>query len=127
MNDLFSDFESYFREKNVLGNAAIFFDATQDDPHRAVTLYEYQGLTGLPQVAGAVRSMQIVIRDSTVVSAKALANEIYRSLLTEDGILNLTPTRWCMIVLKHPPFKVKVDDKGRPHYGFNVGITTYID
>lgn len=125
MKDLLLDLETYFVSNGIVTSA--FRDTILNEPDTAVALYEFQGSNGLPQIAGALRSVQVVSRDCSATAAKAKAKELYNALITEDGIINLTSERWCLLSLRQPPFKIKVDDAGRVYYGFNIGVTTYND
>jgi len=126
MADLLADIQAYFTAAGLV-DGAFFLDASQDTPDKAITVYEYTGETGIPQVASVLRSVQVVARDKAANAARVKANSLYKALQTEDGILQLTAERWCMISLRQPPFKMKVDSAGRTYYCFNVGITTYED
>jgi hypothetical protein len=125
MTDLLTDFETYFKLKGVLTN--MFRDTMPDTPDVAISMYEYQGDNPVPQVQGSYRPVQLVVRDLSATTAKNKAREIYKTLMTEDGILNLTSERWCVIDLKQMPFRLKSDDAGRVYYAFNIGTITYID
>ena len=125
MADLLQDFESYFKSKNV--NTLIFRDTMPDKPDNAIALYEYQGSKDFPQIDGATRPVQIVVRDKSATAAKVLARQLYNLLQTDDSILYLTAERWAIVYLKEPPFKLKADDKDRIYYCFNVITTTYED
>lgn len=125
MTDLLLDFEAYFVSKGI--SVAVFRDNIQDTPDTAIAIYEYQGSNSLPQIGITDRSIQISARDKSATKAKKLAQDLYKLLVTEEGILNLTPERWTMTYLLQPPFKIQVDDKGRTFYGFNITVTTYND
>lgn len=127
MADLLEDFGAYFSSAGLLSSTAFGIDHMPDKPASCVAVYEYAGSNGPPQVAGSSRSVQIVVRDESSRAAKMKADEIYRALDVEDGILNLTPERWCAIYLRQTPFKLKVDEQNRTYYAFNVGVTTFND
>lgn len=127
MANLLQDFETYFTTMGVITAGAFYKNTMLDTPDSAAAVYEYQGSVGLPQIASALRSIQIVARDKTDAGARAQINLLYNSLVTDDGILDLAPLRWSMIALRQPPFKMKVDTAGRTYYCFNVGVTTYTD
>lgn len=127
MKDLLMDLEAYLTSVSLSGRPPIFKDNMLDSPDTAIALYEYQGNAPLPQIAGTLRSVQVVTRAKVPFQAKQLANEVYKHLQTEEGILNLTEERWCVLTLRQPPFKLKVDNSGRTYYCFNLGITTYND
>ena len=125
MTDLLQDFENYFKSKGV--DTPIFRDTIPDKPDNAIALYEYQGAGGLPQIEGATRPVQIVVRNKSATAAKVLARQLYNLLQTDDSILYLTAERWATVYLKEPPFKLKADDKDRIYYCFNAITTTYED
>lgn len=125
--DLLQDFGTYFTVAGLSTTDALFYDMMGDGPDSSVAIYEYQGASAPAQVAGSERSIQIVVRDRSALSAKGKINSLYKTLQTDDGIIQLTPERWCVLHLRQPPFKIKVDEKNRAYYGFNVGATTYID
>lgn len=127
MKDLLTDIESFLKAEQLDEGVAIFKDSMQEKPDFAICLYEYGGSTPLPQIQGATRPVQIVVRSAKVSEAKTRINAIYNTLCTEDGIISFTPERWAMIAIQQPPFRMKVDDKGRVYYCFNVVTTTYID
>lgn len=127
MPDLLTDFESYFTAGSLLTSWSLFKDTILDTPDDAIAIYEYSGSVGDIQIAGASRSIQIVTRSKVAVTAKAKANELYKSLRTDDGILDLTTTRWTVIDLKQPPFRMKVDNQARVYYCFNLSVSTYED
>jgi hypothetical protein len=125
MADLLVDFETYFVAKGVA--SVVYKDIAPDQPDILVALYEYEGSNPVAQIDGSSRSIQVMVRDVSAAAAKLKIKGIYNSLITEDGILDLTDTRWCTIYLKQPPFKMKVDESNRSYYVFNVAVTTYID
>lgn len=127
MNDLLKDFESYFTSLDVIESGKFFRDTMPDMPDSLVCVFEYSGQGSIPQIQTANRSIQIAVRDKNATVAMQKAKQLYGTLITEDGILSLTEVRWCMVHLRQTPFKIRVDEKGRSYYGFNVGVTTYID
>ena len=127
MADLLDDLETYFTSLNIVTPGTIFKDTLPDLPDSAIAIYCYSGYSSLPQIAGVNYSIQIVVRDKSATVAKSKAKELYNALLTEDGILYLTPERWSLVFPRQVPFKIKVDTKERIYYGFNADITTYAD
>lgn len=125
MATLLEDLKSYLVEGGVVPPDLCTLDSMPDKPDYVVTLYEYQGASPPPQIASAHYSVQIVVRAKKSTEAKQKAWDIYKALETEDGYLNITPTRWSMVYLREPPFRMKVDNSGRLHYGFNLGITSH--
>lgn len=121
------DFEAYFVSRGLADPTSFFKDTMLDQPDTAIAVYEYTGFAGLPQISGVFRSVQVVSQAKSAADAKTKADALYASLLTEDGILNLTPERWAVLRPLQTPFKIKVDNFGRSYYGFNVRIITYSD
>lgn len=127
MADLGEDFETFFATAGLLSDFAFGIDIMQESPDSAISVYEYSGGTVAPQVAGAVRQIQVVVRNAEPYEAKKKADALYHSLDSDDGIVNLTEERWGAITLLQTPFKMKVDNKDRFYYVFNLSITTYSD
>jgi hypothetical protein len=129
MPDLLEDIVTYFMTNGLVQGDGIdtYRDTAPDIGDSLVVVYEYEGDPLVPQIASANRSIQVVAIDKSATAAKNKARLLQNSLLTDNGILNLTPTRWCMPVIRNVPVKIKVDAQKRIHYGFNVGITTYND
>lgn len=125
MSDLLIDLETYFTYLSLA--STVNRDTVLDTPDSVVALYEYPGQSFGPHIAGAQRNVQILVRDHSAAAAKTKARELYNSLNIEDGILNLTNERWCTVQPMQPPFKMRVDDKNRVYYGFNVNFVTYLD
>lgn len=125
MADLLVDFETYFVSKNIA--TTVYKDTAPDAPNSLIALYEHQGTAFMPQIDGAMRSIQFVVRDASAAKAKTKAKDMYNTLITEDGLLNLTEQRWCLISISQPPFRMKTDEAGRVYYAFNANVTTYID
>lgn len=130
MADLLEDFQSFFIAAGLVTVANCSLDQMPDTPTTpplCVAIYEYQGQQGAAQIAGAHRSIQIVVRSANVKDVRNKAKELYNSLVTDDHDINLTPERWGMLYLRQPPFRFKVDENKRIYYAFNIGITTYTD
>lgn len=126
MADLLSDIEAYIKGASKIV-FPFFKDHIEDKPDTAIALYEYTGQSPTAQVEGVLRSVQVVVRSKSPAEAKHCINEIYKLLLTEDSVVDFTASRWALVSLRQPPFKMKVDEKGRVYYVFNAGITTYLD
>lgn len=102
----------------------ITLDAIGEEPDKAMVLYTYDsGLFG-SQIAGHTSYVQIVARAKSSTDAYNLALSAMNSLIVEDEIVQLTPTRWAKVSVAQTPLKIKVDDAGRLYYGFNVSIIT---
>lgn len=102
-------------------------DHMPDEPDTAIALYEYEGSLPSPQIAGATRPVQVVVRSKRPTEASELSYVIMKLLRTEDGILQLTEDRWSAINIRQVPFKMKTDEAGRVYYCFNSYFTTYLD
>lgn len=124
---LLDDFETYFASQGLLTDFAVFKDAAQDKPDKAIIISEYSGAAVSAKIAGASRSVQVLARGPNPVDGMAMANVLFRSLRVEDDIIQLTPERWGQITLRQSPIRIKVDTQGRVYYGFNLGIITYND
>jgi len=124
--DIFQDFETYFATKGVL-DIPFFYDTFLDSPDFAAALFEYQGQSAPPKVEGVSRSLQLNVRDKNSVLARNKIQEMYNLLEAEGSIIYVTPERWGQITLRQPPFKMRIDEKGRTYYCFNFGLITYHD
>lgn len=127
MAELLSDMRSFILANVDTTGYSIFEDTMLDEPDNAIAIYEYAGVSPIPQIESTLRSLQIVSRSKSSLAAKQMANSIVAVLRPEDGILDLTTERWCQIVVRQAPFKLKVDPSGRTYYVFNVGLNTYYD
>jgi hypothetical protein len=127
MTDLLADVEAYFLANTLTTGYSIFKDTMLDTPDDAVGIYEYAGAGGPTQVAGALRSLQIVVRAKSVKNARVQINSLYKALNVEDGVINFTVDRWATVFLRQTPFKLKADTSGRTYYAFNMGVNTYLD
>lgn len=127
MADLLVDIQSYLISKSLVTVDDCWLDTMPSQPDSCVGVYEYTGVGGPPQADVYLRSIQIVTRDRGAQAAKTKAQALHKALQSSSGIVNITPTRPCTVILRQTPFKVKVDDVGRTYYGFNIGITTYSD
>lgn len=128
MADLLENFKEYFVSRNLVEGLDVHLDTLFDSPDDAIAIFEYAGSSPLPQLNALRRSMQIVVRSRKPEEAQRRASMLYRALLEgagEDGVIQLTSERWGLIHVRQPPFKFRVDDKGRTHYVFNLGIYTY--
>lgn len=128
-SDLLKDFETYFAQQGALGKYKCSFDGAKDSPSDLIMITEYIGSPVVSQIEGAVRSIQILVRDKqdNTEKARAKAHELFRTLKTEDGVVQLTPFRWGVVTLRQAPFKVRTDTSNRVYYGFNLAIVTYLD
>lgn len=127
MTTLLADFEAYFNSLNLLEGFECGLDTLLDSSDEAVGIYEYSGSPSPAPIKTVLRSIQIVVRSTSVKVARAKSAELYKSLQTDDTIIQLTPERWATIALRQTPFKFKVDEKGRAYYAFNLGCNTYYE
>jgi hypothetical protein len=127
MADLMVDFQSYFVDQQLIPPNSMMMDIALVNPDAAVICYEYGGSGSLPQIDGVTRALQFVCRDTNAKVARTKIHLLYKSLMSEDGILSLSATREIAIYLQQPPFRLKVDEKGRVYYCFNTLVTTQID
>lgn len=127
MTDLLDDIIDYFISKRLVVEGTAFTDTMPNKPDEALAVYEYEGSAGIAQSGVFNRSIQIVYRAETSTKAKLKARELFKALETDNHIINLTDERWCMVYLRQPPFRIKIDSQERQYFGFNIGVTTYID
>lgn len=129
MTDLLLDIITYLTSQNLIQGDGIdtFRDYEPEQPSKVLILYEYAGLPAPLQGVAVHRSVQIVARSESSTEAKNWSREVFDSLNSKTKFVQLTPERWSQVYLRQTPFKIKVDNKGRAYYGFNVGITTYMD
>lgn len=125
MHDLLDDLEKYIVSTGLTN--VVYKDMAPTKPSNVFAVYEYEGVTPFPQIAGADRSIQFLVRNENAGQARSLAKQLYNKFVTDDGILNLTNDRWCVVELKQPPFRLKVDEQSRVYYIFNATLTTYVD
>lgn len=119
---LLRDIKEYLVANGITDN--ITLDAIGEEPDKAMVLYTYDsGLFG-SQIAGHTSYVQIVARAKSSTDAYNLALSAMNSLIVEDEIVQLTPTRWAKVSVAQTPLKIKVDDAGRLYYGFNVSFIT---
>jgi hypothetical protein len=70
------------------------------------------------------RSIQIVCRSKSAAAAKQKAESIFASMSSSDELFHLTLARWCLLNIRQHPFKMKVDNRGRTYYCFNIEVNT---
>lgn len=124
---LLLDLISYLEVNNLVQGDGIdtFRDYTPDDPDEVVVIYEYTGAPFPDTDTNAThRSLQISVRSVSSDDAKGLARDICDSLRTETNYVQLTETTWSLIYIRNAPVKIKVDDRNRSTYAFNIGITS---
>ena len=127
MNDLLQDFIDYLTGLSLVTTGFVWKNTIPNDPDESVAVYEYTGQNPILQIDGSNRSIQIVVRSASDATARQRISALYKSLLTEDGQIHLTPTRWGLLSMRQSPFKLKVDERQLIYYCFNLSIITYID
>lgn len=127
MATLLEDLQTFLIAANEATALNSFLDFMPDAPDNCIGLYEYSGHTPAPQIAGTLRSLQIVCRSKSPTQAKQMADRIYHLFEVEDGIVELTPDRSGLFLLAQPPFRMRIDTAGRPYYGFNASMVTHAD
>lgn len=107
----------------------IWYDFDPDEPAAVVVLNEYDSrLSSSTGNDAGVRYVQITARNLQPTQAKNKAWLLYRLFLRpEDNITTLPNGRWCVMSPRQMPIKIRVDEKKRIVYGFNVAITTNFD
>lgn len=104
----------------------IFKDYSPKHPDNCVIVYEYAGSPAADWDPVSVRSVQIVVRDKSVVSAKSLSWKIFKILSPEGGLMTIG-SRKVIVANRNTPIKIGVDESGRNLVAFNLGITTIFD
>ena len=106
-----------------------FWDKMPSSPDRCLTLYEYTGLPEVPYEEAVHRSVQVTCRNTSASLAKADAERVHSFIVTsldEAGRIDFNG-RFTQTSLRQTPFKIDEDDLSRVIFGFNMGITTFID
>ena len=127
MADLLVDIKTFLTGKLAPTVISISRDVVPKDGDPVIILQEY---IGSPAVLGdtyAHRSVQILVRSTNATTAKGHAWSIYKWLQTANLRVDFTASRFGLVYLRQPPFKIKVDEAGRIFYGFNMGVTTAND
>ena len=129
MDNLLEDFITYFQtvDKSIEAGKNIWYETMLDKPDLAIGVYELPGHPILQQISGGTRKVRIKVRDKKVTVAKPLCDKLFKSLITDTGILQLTDDRWCTISLQGVPTKMEADENNRVYYSFVAVCTTYID
>ena len=134
MSQLVEDFGNYLID-NSIGSAIgtdVFTDYEPDSPDVIIAIIEYGGGRAQVNVESMDRRLQVRVR-GTNTSARATIHAIYNLIIsdmkTEDGIVYLDdpPVRFAIMTPMDTPSKLKVDEKGRVIYTFNLEITTTQD
>jgi hypothetical protein len=125
MPDLITDIETFL--SNGMTLPEVYHDTMLDDPDEVLAIYEYAGANSpYPAISANLRTFQLVVRSRSAMNARAKCKEAYDlvSSTEDDGVLNLNG-RECVVATMQSPFKLKVDDKDRTYYCFNLVVTTH--
>lgn len=126
MPDLMTDIETFLANEMTLPD--VYHDTMLENPDEAMTIYEYSGANSpYPAVGASLRTFQLVVRSKSAMNARAVCKEAYDLLSAtqdDDGVQNLNG-RECIVATMQSPFKLKVDDKDRTYYCFNLVVTTH--
>lgn len=127
---LLIDLENYLISNNFasVDGVDIFRDYTPSDPSNIIVLSEYAGQPGLEGVDTQVRSVQVLVRNTSYQEARTKIHAIYNKLhQAENPIINLTATRWVISQPRQVPFQLNRDEQQRITFIFNVALTTQKD
>ena len=136
MSDLLQDLSEYLIAKNIgTGRGVdIFEDFSPDSPDLVIIVREYAGNPTTTGVDVLDRSVQISVRapKDNEGLARSRIWEIFNLLDTpEDRVKDfreeLVNDRWMVFYARQTPFKLAVDELGRPIFAFNAGVATYRD
>ena len=131
MASLLEDLVQYIILNNLATESGkdIFQDYDPDEPSQAIIMIEYDSKVSSSVSANAgVRYVQFSCRDLQPTPAKNSAWALYRLFIRPDSnVTNLPGGRWCIMSPKDMPKKIRVDEKKRIIYGFNIAITTNFD
>ena len=100
----------------------IFTYVKPKDPDSVIVLSEYKSSKVAPFTNTTVRSVQILVRDKRNTISHEKIWKIYDLLHKNDNIIMLG-NKLSLIVLRHTPISIGVDEKGRYEWVLNVGIT----
>lgn len=123
------DMCTYFINAGLVTGFGIdcFEDYIPEAPDNVVVLYEYAGDPHNAFTDVEHRSIQVIVRNEDQAEAKALAIRLYKSLQSDNLIINFTQLRFGQVHLRQTPFKLNTDKNNRSTYCFNIGITTTCD
>lgn len=101
-----------------------FKDETPNSPDSVVSFIEYNGY-GSAFILTHTRKVQVSVRDKSSYKAKMLATSIYNSF--KDYPQLKIAGRSMITQPLSLPVKIKIDEKGRVYYAFNMNVLTYTD
>lgn len=104
----------------------IFKDYSPKSPDNCIIVYEYAGSGAGDWDDISVRSVQVVVRDKSIIAAKALSWKIFKILNPVGGLMTIG-SRKVIVANRNTPIKIGVDDNNRNLVAFNLGITTNFD
>ena len=128
-NPLLLDMVLYLKSQGLVIDDGIdaFRDFTPESPDNVIALHEYPGDPSVPFDPAINRSIQISVRNLVADEARKKALDIFRSLQSDNLIVNFTAERWGQVHLRQTPFRLGSDTSNRTTYCFNIGVTTSIE
>ena len=128
-NPLLLDMVLYLKSQGLVIDDGIdaFRDFTPDSPDNVVALHEYRGDPNVQFEPAVNRSIQVSVRNLVADEARKKALDIFKSLQSENLIVNFTAERWGQVYLRQTPFRLGSDSLNRTTYCFNLGVTTSIE
>lgn len=127
MADFLDDFETFLTVKSLNDGINITHDQYPDSSEPCIALLAYGGSVLSTHTAGSTRPVQIRVMHESYKKARDVAQVIFSSLLSDDGVVYLTPDRWTVITALNLPIKIEEDNRGRVHFGFNIEVITDIE
>lgn len=103
-----------------------FRDFAPPTPDDCCIFYEYMSGDPLIHTNIVHRSIQVVSRSNSAAIAKAKADSLYIKLNPLDRQMDIVD-RKCIISPRNTPRRIKIDEKNRVYYAFNLGVVTSRD
>jgi hypothetical protein len=107
--------------------ADIFIDFQPEDPADCIAVYVSNAGSPHTFEDTITRSIQVVSRSANPSIALDNATNIMMLFRQDDEKFQLVDTRWAVSHIIQVPFKLKIDNKRRVSYAFNMNITTILD
>lgn len=126
MTDLLLDIVKYLTTNLLVQGDGIdaFRDFQPPDPDNIVVLNEYAGSPQVFGVDAGVRSVQLIVRNTSSDAAKLLSWKIVNLLVKPMDPVQHVQTRWLLVSIRNSPFRLNTDAQGRVIWCANLGITT---
>ena len=126
MSDLLEELAEFFmRELSLESATQICYNEMPDEGSKCVCIQEPRmGGYVYPQIDAEIHFLKVVARDSTNVLAKALANDCYKLLQTEDGFVELTSNLFINVELQGTPIWEQTDQLARKYFYFTFKVIT---